>query len=866
MRTTLVQLSGSHRVAKFKFTIQFTAALLFAAALPGWAASITREANTTLRLPTTPSLHAYALVNAFPDVEFTDPVAIVTPPGENNKIFVVQQDGRIILINNLNAPTRSVFLDLSDKVSYGNPNEEGGTLGIAFHPNYAQNGFFYVYYLLNTSTADGSGRHDRLSRFTRSKDNPNRADASSEVVLFTQFDEEFNHNGGTLLFGPDGYLYVSLGDEGYPQDPFDNGQRIDKDFFSGVFRIDVDKKAGNLPPNPHAALGGKTNYFVPKDNPWVNATSFNGLPVDPDRVRTEFWAVGLRSPWRMSYDPPTGTWYASEVGEVGNNAAHHSEEINLIVKGGNYGWPWREADQPGPKAVDAVPGFSALEPLVTYERGISGPFQGTAAIGGYVQRGGALPELNGLYIFGDYASGNIWALRHSGNSVQEWRFLTAASQWHIVSFAPDPRTGDILICDVVDDQIKRLVAVPSAERPPALLSDTGAFADLGTLTPNPGIVPYDINVSFWSDGADKRRWFSIPDPNARFTPAGQGMWNAPVGTVWIKHFDLELVKGDPNSARRVETRFIVRHEEGIYGVTYEWNDAQDNAVLVPVEGKDRAFTINDNGTLRQQTWHFPGQNECNACHTPAGGLALGFNAAQMNRSFHYDNGNDNQLRVLQRAGYFRGAAGGARALVPMENTRASVESRVRSYLAANCSQCHQPDGPARANIDLRYSTPTARAGLVNGPLADNMGNPSFRVIKPGSPENSVLLQRIATTDPHLRMPPVASRVVDDEAVNLITTWVNSMRAKHEPLSVRITGPKGLRTRSEVVTVRGVARGDSLDHVVFSLNGEPEQNASGAGSWSADIVLVPGKNTLVVTAIDSFGARSRSVRRIFNYKP
>ncbi|HMJ90088.1 MAG TPA: hypothetical protein VK530_09740, partial [Candidatus Acidoferrum sp.] len=477
-----------------------------------------------------------------------------------------------------------------------------------------------------------------------------------------------------------------------------------------------------------------------------------------------------------------------------------------------------------------------------------------------------LSGLNGAYIFGDYFSGNVWALRHSGDTVQEWRFLTAESQGHIASFGLDPRNGDVLVCDVIDDQIKRLVSVPEAERPPETLAETGAFTDLASLTPNPGIVPYDINVPFWSDGAQKRRWFSIPNPDDKLTPAGPGMWNAPVGTVWIKHFDLEMVKGDPLSARRMETRFLVRHAEGVYGVTYEWNDAQNNATLVPVEGKDRTFSINDNGTLRQQTWHFPGQNECNSCHTPVAGFSLGFNAAQMNRSFTYPNGTDNQLRVLQRAGYFKGASGGGKALVSPSNQRAPLETRVRAYLAANCSQCHQPGGPARANWDARYSTPKARTGLVNGPLADNLGDPANRVVAPHSSERSVLLQRLASTDPRLRMPPIASSVVDEEGVALVTEWINSLRARHQPLAVRVTSPRGARAIAEVIAVRGVATGDDLDRVVYSLNDGPEQDVSGASAWSVELTLNPGRNTAVFTAIDSFGERSRAVRRTFNYKP
>lgn len=827
--------------------------------------SLVKQAATTLTLPENPSPFPYTLVNAFPELEFKDPVCVVSPPGENNKLFVVQQDGRIILINNLSSPTRTVFLDISDRIDFGSPEGEGGTLGLAFHPNYAQNGFFFVYYLCNTSTADGSGRHDRLSRFTRSRNDAGHADASSEVVLFTQYDQEFNHNGGSLLFGPDGYLYITLGDEGYPEDPFDNAQRIDKNFFSGVFRIDVDHKPGSLPPNPHTALGGKVNYWVPPDNPYVGATSFNGKPVDPTKVRTEFYAVGLRSPWRMFLDQPTGNLYVSDVGEVGNNPANRSEEINLIVKGGNYGWPYYESDQAGPKINQMPAGFSAIGPLITYERGNSGPFVGRAAIGGVVYRGSTMPELNGAYIFGDYFSGNIWALRHSGFSVQSWNFLMAQSQGHIASFGLDPSNGDVLVCDVIDDQVKRFVPVPPAELPPPTLAATGAFSDVPNLIPNPGIIPYDINVPFWSDGALKRRWFALRDGNARISSGGASGWNSPMGTVWIKHFDLEMVEGDPSTARRVETRFLIRTPDGVAGLTYRWNDAQDNASLVGAEGADQNFTINDHGTPRVQTWHFPGRNECASCHTAVAGYSLGFTPAQMNRTVDYGRGPERQIQALQRAGYLKGSGGG-RAMVAPNNTKATLEARVRSYLAANCAQCHQPGGPARANWDARLTTATARAGIVNGALVDNLGNPANRVVAPGSPEHSVLLQRLSTTDPRLRMPPIASSVVDEESVALVSQWISSLRARHQPLAVKVTSPRGMRATAETITLRGTATGDDLDRIVYSLNGGPEQDVSGASRWSSDITLSPGKNTLVITAIDSFGERSRSVKRTFVLKP
>jgi uncharacterized repeat protein (TIGR03806 family) len=818
-----------------------------------------RAGNDFLRMPPGTAAHAYTTENAFGDLSFDLPMTVAAPPGERNRIFVAEQGGKIILIPNLNQPSRTVFLDISDKISYGRPEDEGGILGLAFHPNYAANGHFFIYYLCNTATSDGTGRHNRLSRFTRSRNDPNKADAGSEVILFSQYDEKFNHNGGTILFGPDGYLYLSLGDEGHPDDMFDNAQRIDKDFFSAVIRIDVDNRPTSLAPNPHPALGARANYKIPRDNPYVGATSFNGRVVDPTRVRTEFYAVGIRSPWRMFWDFPTDTLYLSDVGE------NEGEEINVIVKGGNYGWPYRLANGPGPKIAEEPSGFESIPPLLTYERGESGPTVGRAAIGGVVYRGANYPDLNGAYIFGDYYSGNTWKLRNSGNSLQEWTFLTTLPQFHLVSFGTDPSNGDVLICDIVDGQVKRLVPNPSGSFIPPTLAQTGAFADLQTLEPHPGIVPYDVNAPLWSDGALKQRWFSIPDPNAKIRPLANGQWEFPSGSVFIKHFELELLKGDPASRRRVETRFLVKGADGFYGVTYRWNDAQNDAALVPEQGDSQSFTINDNGVLKQQTWRFPGRNECVTCHNPIAGHVLGLNGPQMNRTFDYGDFSANQIQALARAGYFAGNATTGRKLVNPSNRSANLESRVRSYLAANCAQCHQPGGFGRSPWDARITTPTARSGLINGSLSDTLGDATNRVIAPKSPEHSVLLQRMATLDPSHRMPPLASSVADEEAMQLITDWINSLPRRRIPLNVRITNPRSPSASEQVITLRGTARGDNLARVVYSVNDGPEEIATGAAAWSAELQLEPGVNRITVYAVDNTDQRSRAVRKLLKYR-
>lgn len=727
------------------------------------AIALDRVANTTLRVPLTPPVYGYAVEPAFGGLRFTDPVAIVTPPGEAHRLFVVEQRGRIAVITNLASPNRTVFLDIVSRVAGGQPTDERGLLGLAFHPGYATNRQFFVFY----STAGALGQ--RVSRFEASPSNPNVALAASETILFTQPDEAGNHNGGDLHFGRDGYLYVALGDEGNQNDSLNNSQRIDKDFFSAILRIDVDQRPGNLPPNPHPAIRAGT-YSVPVDNPWVGATSFNGRSVNPESVRTEFWAVGLRNPWRMSFDPETGDLW---VGDVGGGVR---EEINVVTRGGNYGWAYREGTLNGPKASQAPAGFASIPPVAQYPHG-SGPAQGNSVTGGLVYRGQRLSQLTGAYVFADYVSGNIWALRPNGTNAVPMTRLTGRPT--IAGFGRDPRNGDVLMADQGNDQLVRLIYSDSAvgDPLPETLAETGAFSDLANLTPEAGIVPYEINVPFWSDHAGKGRWFSVPDVTQRIGFDANAAWSFPTGMVWIKHFELELVQGDPSSRRRLETRFLVRHTNGVHGLTYRWTSPPTNAVLVPEEGMDETFTITDRegGIVRTQVWHYPSRAECLRCHTPAAGWALGFNTQQLNRPGPGPDGGAPQIQDLAAAGYLLNPPTEnepLRALAAATDQTASVEWRVRSWLDANCSSCHRPGGTALGDWDARASTPLSETGLIDGLLDNDEGDPLNRLIVAGSVAHSMVHSRIRRSGEG-RMPPLASSVLDDAAAGILSQWITN---------------------------------------------------------------------------------------------
>ena len=366
---------------------------------------------------------------------------MVTPPGENNRLFVVEKTGRIIVISDLARPTRRIFLDLKSRV--GDDEVEQGVLALAFHPDFQHNRQFYVWYTSCLKVKGKTVREDRLSRFLVSADNPNVADPASEQQLISQADEAPNHNGGELLFGPDGFLYLSLGDGGGANDEYHNGQRIDHGFFSGILRLDVDMRSGSVAPNPHPAVHDGT-YAEPSDNPFIGATRFNSLPVETSHVRTEFWAVGLRNPWRMSFDPATGLLWCGDVGQ------ENHEEVDVIARGGNYGWSFREGNFPFRPAPE---GAKFDNPVWDYAH-----TQGLCIIGGLISHGSRYPELEGRYLFADFVFGRIWALTPDGDKpVKAEKVQQIAEGQAIVSFARDPRNGDVLLASIWDGKILRLV-------------------------------------------------------------------------------------------------------------------------------------------------------------------------------------------------------------------------------------------------------------------------------------------------------------------------------------------------------------------------------------------------------------------------
>lgn len=727
---------------------------------PSLAKNLERSSHPELALPLLPQIYHYHSDDAFPGLRFSRPVQITSPPNEKNRLFVVEQGGKIWVIPDLkvDTPEPRLFLDLSDRTI---AEEESGLLSLAFHPKYATNGRFFVFYTLMDQSSLGEGLHDRLSEFRISTVDPNRADETSEKVLINQYDRSIWHNAGAMDFGPDGYLYLSVGDEGDGADNLHNSQRIDHHFYSGILRLDIDGKVGNSPPNPHPAAVG--NYSIPADNPYIGLNQFNGKSINPNAIRTEFYAIGLRNAWRFSFDPATGRLFCNDTGDFTR------EEINLIEKGGNYGWAVYEGSHYGPKWSQLHSTTKYLPPIAEYGRE-----QGNDIAAGLCYRGKTVSSLDGSYIFSDFWNGFIGRISMDPEEDQNIEWLTWDAGISDISIRPD--NGEILMADWFDGTIRRLNEGPQPDLPalPQRLSETGLFQDLKTLTPSEGLIPYDINVTFWSDNAIKQRWFSLPQKSQHFVLKNNHQLSYPAGAIWVKQFDLELEPGNPSSLQRLETRILVQTQFGFpYGFTYRWGDSTSDAYLVGPEGKNETFLIKDSDGDREQVWRYPSRRECVSCHRSNNSGALGFTIPQLNTVHPTQSGWISQLETLSDAGYFNPPLKDVHtmpALSKLDDETASLDERVRSYLYANCSSCHQAGKMIIADWDARRVGPLMKTGLVDIKPRRPFGLPFERLIKPGSLESSVLFHRVSQNQIG-RMPPISSQLLDQQGIDLLRRWI-----------------------------------------------------------------------------------------------
>jgi uncharacterized repeat protein (TIGR03806 family) len=728
--------------------------------------------DSTSLLGSPDPLPPLVLERAFPKLRFVRPVALTHAGDGSGRIFVCDQIGVAYAFEDRDdVDDKAIFLDLRGRIR--TEHFEEGLLGLAFHPEYRDNGEVFVYY-----TRREDPRASVVSRMRRSASNPETIDPNTEEVLLVIDQPYGNHNSGSIEFGPDGKLYIPLGDGGAANDPHRNGQNLGT-LLGSILRIDIDRRGTGLP------------YAIPADNPFVGVAG----------ARPEIWAYGLRNPWRMTFDRLTGDLW---VGDVGQDLW---EEIDVIVKGGNYGWNLREGHHPfavrparGAPAPAADPSASeaANDPLKFVAPVWEYPREdGKSITGGLVYRGEALPELYGTYLYGDFVTFNIWGLRYDGSKATS-NELIARSSLPVTAFG-ESESGDVYITAfeaAAGVDVRRLdvgkvfqlnegglwkFARRASEEPtdrpafPRRLSETGLFADLRALEPIRGAIPYDVNVPLWSDGAGKHRFIVLPRAGAvEFSE--REAWQFPIGTVFVKTFTLPA--GPGLADHRLETRLLVQSERGWDGYTYLWDDDLGDARLLD-SALRRKYPVVEDGVVTEREWYFPSRSDCRACHTQVAGHVLGFETRQLHRIARHGDRDLHQISLLADLGVFRSPP--EKPTTALESyprwgdPGASTAELARAYLDVNCAVCHAPGGTGIAKADLRWDTALAEMHVVDevpgqalyGTLLDT------RVVAPGDPHRSELVLRMLARGPR-RMPALATSRVDWEAVRVIGEWIEGL--------------------------------------------------------------------------------------------
>jgi glucose/arabinose dehydrogenase len=734
----------------------------------------------------------YRAARVYPDLKVNFPVAVIHQP-HSDLLLVIHEPSPY-------APTKIARVKDDPKTRDMETllDLDGVAVDVAFHPRFQDNGYLYVGWN-GPSSGPSAARKTRITRYTMERTPPYRLDHKSakEVIAWSSD----GHNGGAVRFGHDGMLYITSGDGTSDSDTNIVGQDM-RTLLAKVLRIDVDH------PGP-----GKT-YSVPPDNPFVGLKG----------ARPEIWAYGMRNPWRMTVDQETGHLW------VGQNGQDLWEQAYLIRKGDNCGWSVMEGSHPFyPNRKPGPTPF--VKPTVEHSH-----VESRSLTGGIVYYGKRHPELRGAYIYGDYSTGKLWAVRHDGKQIL-WHKELADTRLQITCFGIDQH-GEILITDHRGQGKGGLYTLEPAPKDaplasfPAKLSDSGLFRSVKGHVMQPALIPYSVNAPLWGDNAIKERWIALPGADSRIDFTTSRGWNFPDRAVIVKSFALEMEEGNPGSRRWIETRFLTRQEGEWFGYSYAWNDEQSEGTLVEAKGADRSLDIRVPRSaqfpdgVRKQTWHYPSRTECMVCHSRAANWVLGLTELQMNRVHDYGKVRDNQLRTLEHLGVFRvnwadetraamredAKARGLgeqqvdalierqtatrgqgepvlssllarppekyRRLVDPYDTRADLTLRARAYLHSNCAQCHVEAGGGNAQIDLEFTTPLDRMRILDiRPQHHTFGLPEARLIAPGRPERSVLLHRMAHREAG-HMPPLATSLVDRPAVEMLREWIRQLSSEN----------------------------------------------------------------------------------------
>ena len=489
---------------------------------------------------------------------------------------------------------------------------------------------------------------------------------------------------------------------------------------------------------------------------------------------------------------------------------------------------------------------------------------------------------------GDWDSGNLTASSLSGDASGIFTLTfsedyddagndnSVAAVTLTVNYAPSNSTLSAPVGSYLNGVMPSSDPSNGGAQPPATLSATGAFENLSNLTVATGLIPYEVNSPLWSDGAKKMRWIAIPSDGNR-NSAGEKVlfnpdapWTFPAGTVAVKHFELPTNANNPNQIRRLETRFLVAIGNGdFYGISYRWRADGSEADLLPDGASDTINITNADGSISSQTWDYPGRQDCRSCHNLGAGVFLGVNTWQLNGNITYPGGNSlqNQLEAWNDENLFTSGLGPAAnypAGVAVEDASASLENRMRSYLAANCSNCHNPASGLNTSFDLRFSTALDDTGLIYGSLLYDLGIDGAHVITPQEPETSILYQRMNTEGIH-KMPPIGRNVTHQAAVTTLNQWIMTLNTStsgnsNPPLA---NDDEGLTQSGSSVAINAFANDEDVDGDSFFLL-QSSQPAHGTTSWGNNGVVTyspsngfVGSDEFTYQISDSTGSASQA---------
>ena len=679
----------------------------------------------------------YKARRIFAKVRLQSPTDVVWLPAAQRWI-ATQQAGQIVsFVNDPNAAVAEPFLDLSDL----HKEPVFRAFATTFHHDLSNQPWCFVTY--SSVRADPQGSH--LIRLKVTDPAGPVVDLDSRQVCFS-WDSQ-GHSGGSMQFGPDGMFYVSVGDgqDPYPPDGKNTGQDL-SDYESSILRLDVDCQSDDPP------------YRIPVDNPFV------GQP----NVKGEIWAFGLRNPWKIAFHPDTGDLLAADVGW------EMREMIYRVTRGANFGWSVTEGSQP---VKDQQPLLPIKAPLFEHTH-----IDSRSITGGHVWKSERFADLVGAYIYGDWMTGKVWALKSDGDRVL-WQKELADTPLQIVCFmqAPD---GEVLMVGY-DGTIWELSPNSTPETSqgfPKSLTETGLFDDVAEQEAAAGVVEYDINAHRWADGTFSRQWIGIPGTKQLriFRTAdwqtGQvkGRFDFPKGTVLAKTVSYIPDSADMESARKIETQLLHKGDDEWRAYNYIWNEDQTDALLQDDVASDRQLRIVDESApngVRTQTWHHSSRSECLLCHIWSAGTIHGFAPNQLN----VQRSGVQQLERLRSHGLFCDPIPDVQPRTSPHDVTASLEDRSRAYLDLNCATCHRPLGGGTANFHFDLDHTLEENGYVDVPPAQgDFGLPNARILAPGEPSRSVMLYR-AIKSGRGHMPQFGSNVTDYQGIRLLRDWIVSLQ-------------------------------------------------------------------------------------------